>query len=221
MRRYAGVVAAVGIVLAVGLLIRFIPALGGVDQLRVKLLSYGPWAVVISAALMIAQAVVAPIPGNIVSITNGLVFGPLWGALLSWVTMTAGASISFVLSRSFGKPLALRFAGESMGKADRFFKKYGKQAMFLSRIIPFVPFDAVSYAAGLIGVPYSTFLLATAIGTIPSILIYSYLGSVVGDGYWWILFGVLAVTMIGLVGALLASRKPRTSAFPQTRTNVA
>ena len=108
-----------------------------------------------------------------------------------------------------------------MGKADRFFRKYGKQAMFLSRIVPFVPFDAVSYAAGLIGVPYSTFLAATAIGTIPSILIYSYLGSIVGDGYWWILFGVLAVTMIGLVGALLASRKPRTSAFPQTRTNVA
>src|SRR4051812_34605381 len=148
MKRFSGVVAAVGVLVAVVLVACFIPSLGGVDQLRVKLLSYGPWAVAISAGLMIAQAVVAPIPGNIVSITNGLVFGPLWGALLSWITMTIGASISFMLSRTFGKPLALKFAGKSMDHADRFFKKYGTQAMFLSRIVPFVPFDAVSYAAG-------------------------------------------------------------------------
>jgi uncharacterized membrane protein YdjX (TVP38/TMEM64 family) len=217
MNRSVGVITAVVIVFAIVLLAGFAPSGQGVEQLRTRLLSYGPWAVGISAGLMITQAVLAPLPGNVVSITNGLVFGPFWGGLLSWISMLIGASISFMLSRTFGKPLALKFAGKSMSHAERFFRKYGKPAMFLSRIVPFVPFDAISYAAGLVGVPYSTFLCATAVGTIPSIIIYSYLGKVAGAAYWWILIGALGISLIGIVGALIATRKPRNVPFRPAR----
>src|SRR4051812_46230505 len=120
MNRGIGIVAAAVIVLAIVLLVGFAPTEGGVDDLRVQLLSYGPWAVVASAALMLAQALVAPIPGNVVAITNGMVFGPFWGGLLSWSTMLLGGSIAFMLSRTFGKPLAMKVAGKSMDRADRF-----------------------------------------------------------------------------------------------------
>src|SRR5262245_44474516 len=158
MNRWIGIVASVLIASALVLLLYVGPATGGVDQFRTKLLSYGPWAVVVSAGLMIAQAIIAPLPANVVTITNGLVFGPLWGALLSWVCTLVGASLCFMLSRTFGKPFALRIVGKPLDNAERFFKKYGLHAMFVVRIVPFVPFDAISYGAGLIGVPYLTFL---------------------------------------------------------------
>jgi len=207
MNRWIGIVAAVLIAFAMVLLVEVGPATGGVEHFRQQLLSYGPWAVVISTGLMIGQAIIAPLPANVVTITNGLVFGPLWGALLSWVTTLIGASLCFMLSRSFGKPFAEKIVGDSLQKAERFFKKYGLQAMFAVRIIPFVPFDAVSYGAGLIGVPFRSFLAATSIGIIPSILIYSYVGSIAPNFYWWILMGMLGVSLIGIVVGLVVMTK--------------
>ena len=217
MNRWIGIVASVLIAAVLVLLLYVGPATGGVEQFRTKLLSYGPWSVVVSAGLMIAQAIIAPLPANVVTITNGLVFGPLWGALLSWVSTLVGASLCFTLSRTFGKPFALKIVGKPLDNAERFFRKYGLHAMFLVRIVPFVPFDAISYGAGLIGVPYLTFLTATAIGIIPSILAYSYLGSVVAGWYWYLLTGVLTFSLIGTILAILLIRKPKDAPFAPTR----
>lgn len=175
------------------------------DSLQETLVGYGAWAVLVSTFLMIAQAIIAPVPGNVITIANGLVFGPFYGALLSWSTTMLGATICFFLSKSVGKPFALRFVGPSLGTIERFFQRYGLQAVFLIRIMPFVPFDAVSYTAGLVGVPYSRFLLATAVGTIPSTLVYSYLGSSVILSHWWMLPAGLCMTvlMAGVLPRLL------------------
>src|SRR5262249_45524919 len=151
----------------IGVLVKFAPATNGIEHFRQQLLGYGPWAVLISAGLMILQSTIAPLPGNVVAITNGLVFGPFWGALLSCTTTLIGASLCFALSRRLGKPFARRIVGPSLDRVETFFNKYGLHTMFTIRIVPFMPFDAISYVAGLVGVPYWTFLLATAIGIIP------------------------------------------------------
>jgi uncharacterized membrane protein YdjX (TVP38/TMEM64 family) len=176
--------------------------------MREVLRSYGPWAVAVSAGLMIAQAVIAPLPANVITITNGLVFGPLWGGLLSWTTMLIASSVCFVLSKILGKPFASRVVGKSLEKAEGFFNEYGLQAVFLVRIMPFVPFDAVSFGAGLVGVPYLKFIFATAVGIIPSVLIYSYIGSRVAAAYWWILIGVLSISLLVLILASRILKKP-------------
>src|SRR6187431_1685918 len=115
MNRWIGAVAAIVIVFAMTLLLYLGPT-RGVDQFREQLQSYGPWAILISAGLMIAQAIIAPLPANVVTITNGLVFGPLWGALLSWITTLIGASLCFLLSRNLGKPFALKVVGDSLDR---------------------------------------------------------------------------------------------------------
>jgi uncharacterized membrane protein YdjX (TVP38/TMEM64 family) len=217
MNRWVGIIVAIVMLLGVGSLIKWGPFAGGVEHFRQQLLGYGPWAVVMSAFLMIAQSTVAPLPGNVVAITNGLVFGPLWGALLSWTTTLIGASICFVLSRKFGKPFAQRIVGKSLDRAEVFFQRYGLHTMFAVRIVPFMPFDAISYVAGLVGVPYLTFLAATAVGIIPSILIYSYLGSIVVSGYWYVAICLLTFVLAGIVVALLAMRKPRNAPFAEDR----
>ena len=92
-------------------------------------------------------------------------------------------------------------------KTSRRYWLWSKRAMFAVRIIPFVPFDAVSYGAGIIGVPFSSFLLATSVGIIPSILVYSFVGSIAPNFYWWILITMLAISLIGVIAGLVVLRK--------------
>src|SRR5437016_12256615 len=111
MKRWVGIVVASLLVVGLVLLIQIAPRVGGVEHLRKQLLDHGAWAVLISAVLMILQSTIAPLPGNVVAITNGMVFGPLWGGLLSWSTTLIGASICFALSRKLGKPFAEKIVG--------------------------------------------------------------------------------------------------------------
>ena len=87
MNRWISFTAGSIIVIAIAVLLIVGPKAGSVDNLRSTLLNYGPWAAVaVSAGLMIAQAIIAPLPANAITITNSLVFGPIWGSLLSWFT---------------------------------------------------------------------------------------------------------------------------------------
>jgi uncharacterized membrane protein YdjX (TVP38/TMEM64 family) len=207
MNRWISITAAAIIVIALAVLLVIGPSAASVENLRAKMLAYGPWAVGISIALMVAQAIIAPLPMNVVTITNALVFGPLWGSLLSWFSTVLGASLCFLLSKTFGKPFAQKLIGSSMEKAERFFQTYGLHAMFLVRVLPLIPFDAISYGAPLVGVPFSRFLLATAVGIVPSILIYSFLGTLIARIYWWVLMGLLCAALIGIIAAARIVRK--------------
>jgi uncharacterized membrane protein YdjX (TVP38/TMEM64 family) len=210
----------IGVAIAVLLIVG--PKAGSVDNLRLTLLNYGPWAAVaVSAGLMIAQAIIAPLPANVITITNSLVFGPIWGSILSWFTTVLGASLCFMLAKSFGKPFAGKIVGSPLQKAERFFKAYGLHAMFIVRMMPLVPFDAVSYGAGLVGVPFSRFLLATSVGIIPSILVYSYLGNLIAGIYWWVLIAMLSVSFVGIIAAARIFRKPEPPADLTPPPNIA
>ena len=118
-----------------------------------------------------------------------------------WFSTVLGACLCFLLSKTFGKRFAQKIVGNSIHKAEDFFQKYGLHAMFLVRMMPFVPFDAVSYGAPLVGVPFRRFLLATTVGIIPSIFAYSYLGTLIAEFYWWVLVGLLVAALVGLVAA--------------------
>jgi len=207
MNRWISITAAILIATALAVLLVIGPKAANVEHLRAIMLAYGPWAVGISIALMIGQAVIAPLPMNVVTITNALVFGPFWGSLLSWFSTLLGACLCFLLSKTFGRPFAHKIVGQSMEKLEGFFRTYGLHAMFFVRIMPLIPFDAVSYGAPLVGVPFSRFLLATSVGIIPSILIYSYLGRLIAGIYWWVLVALLCTALVGIIAAAQIIRK--------------
>ena len=135
MNRWISITAAAIIAIALTLLLIIGPKTGNVDNLRNTLLGYGPWAIAISVGLMVGQAIVAPLPANVITITNALVFGPLLGSVLSWFSTVLGASLCFLLSKTFGKPFAEKIVGDSLQGAERFFRKYGLHAMFFVRMI--------------------------------------------------------------------------------------
>jgi uncharacterized membrane protein YdjX (TVP38/TMEM64 family) len=179
---------------------------GAVEAFRAYVLGFGPWAPLVSASLMVLQAVLAPLPAFVITFGNGLLFGWAWGALLSWSSAMAGAALCFGIARALGRPAVERLLGgaASLDRVDRFFARHGQRAVLLARLLPFVPFDPVSFGAGLTALRFGPFLLATGLGQLPATVVYSYLGERVSGSVrvlFWICAIVIAVAVIGWAAA--------------------
>lgn len=166
-----------------------------IQAFRDYLLGFGLWAPVVSSALMVFQSVVAPLPAFVVTFTNGLLFGWVWGTLLSWSSAMLGAALCFWIARALGRPVVERLVGgtKALEVSDLFFARYGNRAILVSRLLPFVSFDIISYGAGLTPVSFWRFLVATGIGQLPATVIYSYLGQNL-TGSVQVLFWVFSIT---------------------------
>ena len=132
-------------------------------------------------AMMIVQALAIPIPSELVLIAGGLAFEFPFGWLVGALGSMVAALISFYISRKGGRSLAIRFVGEKGIKfADNWFNRWGTWAVLLGRFAPFIPFDAISYSAGLTTIKLKNFMVPTVIGTLPRALFYTSLGSFFG-----------------------------------------
>lgn len=148
-----------------------------IERLREYLRSFGAWAPIVSALLMILQSVLFPLPAFIVTVANGLVFGAFWGTLLSWSSAMAGAAICWGIGKALGRPAVEKMVSKkALGFADRFFERWGNNSVLIARLIPVVSFDVVSYLAGVTSISFLGFFIATGIGQLPATIIYSVLG---------------------------------------------
>jgi uncharacterized membrane protein YdjX (TVP38/TMEM64 family) len=169
------------------------------------LLGFGPWAPLVSALLMVFQAVVAPLPAFVITFANGMLFGWAWGALLSWSSAMLGAAVCFWIARALGRPAVEKLVGgtTALEVSDLFFTRYGDKAVVIARLLPFVSFDIISYGAGLTSIGFLRYFVATGLGQLPATLLYSYLGQNL-TGSILVLFWVFTVTLaIFLLGAIV------------------
>ena len=128
-------------------------------------------------AVMIVQALVIPIPSEFVLICGGAAFGVLPGWLVGALGSMVAAFIGFYVSRKGGRSVAMRFVGErGIEFADNWFNHWGVWAVLLGRIAPFIPFDVISYSAGLTQMKLRSFMIPTVVGTLPRALFYAFLG---------------------------------------------
>lgn len=139
--------------------------------------SFGIYAAVISFFLMVFQSVAAPLPAFLITFANAAIFGWWKGAILSWSSAMAGAFLCFMIARIAGRDVVEKLTSKlAMDSIDVYFEKYGKHTVLICRLLPFVSFDFVSYAAGLTAMGIVPFLIATGIGQLPATLVYSYVG---------------------------------------------
>ncbi|MEG0568333.1 MAG: TVP38/TMEM64 family protein, partial [Clostridium sp.] len=132
-----------------------------VELVREYILGFGVWAPIVSFILMILQSVVAPLPAFIITFANAAIFGWVYGAILSWSSAMAGAALCFFIARLLGRDAIEKLTSKSaVKKADDFFKDYGTYAVLIARLLPFISFDIVSYAAGLTGMRFWSFFIA-------------------------------------------------------------
>lgn len=234
VKRSATILALAGLALA-GAACYFIPALrdnllqvvdlltrpdaqGAIRAFRDYLLGFGLWAPVVSAALMVFQSVAAPLPAFVVTFANGLLFGWAWGALLSWSSAMLGALLCFGIARSLGRPVVEKLVGgaPALDTADRFFARYGQRTILVTRLLPFVSFDLISYAAGLTSMSIGHFLWATGLGQLPATLLYSYLGEHVSGSvkalFWVFSISIALAVVAGSLGPAFVRRRRRRQA---------
>jgi uncharacterized membrane protein YdjX (TVP38/TMEM64 family) len=153
------------------------------------------------------QAVIAPLPSFPLMYANGLLFGTLWGGMLSWTSILLSAALCFGLARWLGRPLVERVVRPGvLAWADRLVTRYGPFAVCLGRLIPITAFDALSYAAGLTPMRLRPFLVATGLGMAPSIFLTAAAGDLGLDSAWALAGGLLAIGALGVTFGLARGR---------------
>ncbi len=138
----------------------------------------GPWGPV-AVALFYIVACVAFLPGSVITLGAGALFGVGVGALTVWVGSNIGACAAFLVGRTLARDwVAKKVAGNRKFAAiDGAAGREGFKIVLLLRLSPVFPFNLLNYALGLTNVPFHKYALATLIGMVPGILLYVYIGS--------------------------------------------
>ncbi len=179
-------------------------AAGDLPALQARIAATGAWAPAVSFGLMVLQGVIAPLPAFVITLTNAALFGWAAGAALSWSSSLVAAALCFGIARTLGRAAVARVVPEvALAASDRFFDRHGAAAVLLARLVPVVPFDPVSYAAGLTPISWTRFLIATGLGQLPATLAYSYAGATLAaEGLWVLIGGIAAVLLVTAAVAL-------------------
>ncbi|SFB00806.1 Uncharacterized membrane protein YdjX, TVP38/TMEM64 family, SNARE-associated domain [Clostridium frigidicarnis] len=163
-----------------------------IDLVRGYILGFGVWAPVVSFLLMIFQSVAAPLPAFLITFANAAIFGWVKGAILSWASAMAGTVLCFYIARFLGRDSVEKLTSKfALKDIDSFFEKYGNYAILIARLLPFISFDLVSYAAGLTTMSFWSFFWATGVGQLPATIVYSYIGGQLTGGTKKFVFGLL------------------------------
>jgi uncharacterized membrane protein YdjX (TVP38/TMEM64 family) len=173
------------------------------ERLREFVRAYGMGAPFVYMGLYTLRGVILVIPASVLSLAGGLAFGPALGTVYTVIGATGGAVLSYLLARWLGRGFVERVL---KGRSGRF-KAYdegaarsGFSVVFVARLIPLIPFDVISFGAGLSGIPFGPFALGTLLGIIPGSFAYNFLGDSFTDvGSSQFILALLVFALIGSV----------------------
>jgi len=132
-------------------------------------------------AIMAIQGLLVPIPSEIVLLAAGIIWGFIMGGIMGVIGSMVAAILCYYVSKKGGRPIAEKFVGVSaLNMADDLIQKYGTGAIVVARFLPFVAFDPISYASGLVEMDVKKYSLGTFLGSIPRAFFYSWLGASLG-----------------------------------------
>jgi uncharacterized membrane protein YdjX (TVP38/TMEM64 family) len=148
------------------------------DRVRTWVENLGAWGPAAIFGLEMAQALVAPVPGQAIEAVSGYLYGPWWGLVFALAGIAAGSTLAFFLARRFGRPLVVRLAGrEATDRLDDLVRQGGAPFFFLIWLLPFAPDDLACLAAGLTAMPARRFLVLMFVGRLPGIAFSVWLGA--------------------------------------------
>ena len=176
--------AAIALLILLSLVIPMGDLVGLLDPENIErwLQEAGGMAPVFFVLLMTTAVVLSPIPSLPLTLAAGAFFGPFQGGLYSVLGGLLGASLAFLLARFLGRRLLERVLTGHINFCVDCSDKLLTRVVLVSRLLPFVSFDIVSYGAGLTGMSLRRFVLATALGMIPLTFVYTYFGSLLSVG---------------------------------------
>jgi uncharacterized membrane protein YdjX (TVP38/TMEM64 family) len=199
-----------------------VSALGWVDGLGV----WGPGFVV----LFYIVACVLFLPGSVLTMGSGFLFGVPGGVVVVSIGSTLGAGLAFLVGRFVAREaIASKVASNAKFSAiDQAVGEHGFKIVLLTRLSPVFPFNMLNYAFGLTGVPFLKYIFASWLGMLPGTVMYVYLGATLGSladvaagraektPAQWAFFGFgLAVTVIVTVLVTRIARRALRNALPR------
>jgi uncharacterized membrane protein YdjX (TVP38/TMEM64 family) len=183
--------------------------------LRERIEHLGIWGPLAVAALMMLAILVSPIPSAPIAMAAGAVYGHAWGTLYVVVGAEAGALAAFAIARLLGKAVLHRWFGERLPASMIGSQNALTLIVFASRLLPFVSFDLVSYAAGLTLLSAWRFGLATLAGIIPASFLLAHFGHELSGGeadvFLYTALGLGLITAIPVAVKLWRDRARRRS----------
>ena len=199
-RNWARAVSAFAVLALLIALGRFVPLPSLLEWVRAQ----GSWAPALYILLYVV-ACVCFVPGSLLPLGAGILFGPIMGTFWTSIASTLGATASFLI----GRFAAREWLQQKLSRYPRFtaidaaVSREGWKIVGLLRLSPAFPFSLLNYALGLTGVRLRDYVLASWIGMLPATALYVYLGSLVGEALLsgqpsqrtrtpaeWALFGV-------------------------------
>jgi len=177
----------------------------------------GPWGPIIFIAIYILAAVLF-IPGSVLTLGAGAVFGVAWGSVYVSIGSTLGATCAFLVGRYLARnAIARKIEGnERFAAIDQAVAKEGWKIVGLTRLSPVFPFTLLNYAFGLTQVKLRDYMLASWIGMLPGTIMGAYLGSLAQAATGererttgeWVLYGVgLLATVVVTVFVTRVAKK--------------
>lgn len=163
--------------------------------------SAGPFGPLAYILVQILQTIIAPIPGNVVGAVGGFLFG-FWGILWTTIGSAIGVFIVFYLAKKYGRKLVLKLTKKKdLGKFDKIPEERAGTIFFMLFLIPGLPDDIISYAAGLSKISIPKLLVLWVVGRMPAVIVTNYIGMGIEEGKLvetGILLGVSAL-IVGIV----------------------
>lgn len=186
------------------------------QALREWVAQLGLWGPLAIIAMMIMAIVMSPIPSGPIALVAGAIYGAVWGTVYVIIGAETGALLAFCIARLLGYELIHRWSRirpllDWLGK-DR--SQTGLMLIvFASRLVPFISFDAVSYAAGLTPLSFWRFFIATLIGIVPTAYLIVRFGEVLitadSRGFAIVLILISGVTLMPILARLVWGKGQR------------
>ncbi len=167
-------------------------------KIREAMAGYGVWGYLLFSLINIFQIFFAPVPGHIVTVSSGILFGSFRGIIITWVSVIIGSSAVMFFSRFFGHKLLYYLLDENAQRFETEVTRRGVPFILLLSIFPNPIGDGLYYLAGITNVPLKLLIPMIAFGRLPGIIV----SVVIGDKLFtagikgWILGGIGFVIII-------------------------
>jgi uncharacterized membrane protein YdjX (TVP38/TMEM64 family) len=177
------------------------------------------WAPVVFVTVY-ALATALALPGSLLTIVGGAVFGFWGGFLLNSLGANIGANAAFRLARGLGRQGVERIVGPRLRGLDHAAVQHGFLGLLVLRLIPLVPFNALNFGSGLTAMRWRDYALATVVGILPGTVVYTFFADALVQGAagagaaarerLWIAGGLfLLLTLVPLIARRIGFRMPR------------
>lgn len=149
-------------------------------------------------------ATVAVVPGSLITIAAGVLFGSFLGVIVVSIGATIGASLSFLIGRYFAKDAVEQWMSKNkkFRKLEEFIESHGPLSVAIVRLVPLFPYNLVNYGFGLTRVQFRTYVFWTWLCMLPVTIIYvvgadaATRGITKGEVPWTLIIVIIVITLI-------------------------